>query len=139
MRISNRHGRVAPSGWAALIAVLLTFVAGLFLAFYPVYQGVSVTGSSSGVVTSSSESATLITENGLWVVVPLCIPIVLAALGLIAVTTRRRTLVWVLGGVLLGFVVLTGFSIGLFYLPAAIALLLSAGLTDSSRKLARQA
>ena len=138
MKISDRHDRVTPSGWAALAALLLAIVAGLFLAFYPVYQGVSATGSSSGVVTSSSESGTLITVNGLWVLVPLCIPIVLAALGLIAVARRRRALVWVLGGVLLGFVVLSGFTIGLFYLPAAIALLLSAGLTGSSRKLPRQ-
>ena len=138
MKTSNRHDRVTPSGWAALVALLLTIVAGLFLAFYPVYQGVSATGSSSGVVTSSSESGTLVTENGLWALVPLCIPIVLAALGLIAVARGRRAPVWVLGGVLLGFVVLSGFTIGLFYLPAAIALLLSAGLTDSSRKLPRQ-
>ena len=106
--------------------------------FYPIYQGVSVTASSSGAVTSSSEGGTIVAENGLWVVVPLCIPPVLAALGMIAVARRRRALVWVLGGVLLGFAVLSGFSIGLFYLPAAIALLLSARLTGWSRKPARQ-
>lgn len=138
MRISNRHDRMTPSAWAALVALLLTVAAGLFLAFYPVYQGVSATGSSSGVTTISSERATLITENGLWVIVPLCVPIALAALGLLAVARRRRVLVWVLGGVLLGFVVLSGFTIGLFYLPAAIALLLSAGLADPSGRLARQ-
>ena len=138
MKLPNRPGPTTPSGWAALVALLLAFAAGLFLALYPVYQGVSVTGSSSGVVTSSRESATLITENGLGAVVLLCIPIVLAALGLPAAARRRRVLVWVPGGVLLGFVVLSGFTIGLFYLPAAIALLLSAGMADSSRKLARQ-
>ena len=138
MRISNRRDRMTPSAWAALVAVLLTIAAGLLLAFYPVYQGVSATGSSSGVTTISSERATLITENGLWVIALLCIPIVLAALGLLAAARRRRVLAWVLGGVLLGFVVLSGFTIGPFYLPAAIALLLSAGLADSSRKLAGQ-
>ena len=40
--------------------------------------------------------------------------------------------------VLFGLAVLSGFAISLFYLPAAVALLLSTGLTDSSRKLARQ-
>ena len=134
MKISNRHHRMIPSWWAALGALVLAVAADLFLVLYPVYQGVSVTGSSSGVVTTSSESATLITENGLWVLVPLCIPIVLAALGLIAAARSRRALAWVLGGVLLGFVVLSGFTIGLFYLPAAITLLLSAGLTGSSSK-----
>lgn len=138
MSISNRYDRMTPAAWAALVALLLTVAAGLFLAFYPVYQGVSATGSSSGVTTISSERATLVTENGFWMIVVLCLPIVLAALGLLAVARRRRVLAWVLGGALLGFVVLSGFTIGLFYLPAAIALLLSAGLADSSGRLARQ-
>ncbi len=138
MKILDRHDRITPSVWAALVALLLTVAAGVFLVFYPAYQGVSGGASSSGVVTSSSQSATLIAVNGFGIVVALCVPIALAALGLLAAARRRRVLVWVPGAVLLGFVVLTGFTIGLFYLPAAIALLLSAGLTGSSRKLARQ-
>jgi hypothetical protein len=123
--------RTTPaSSWIALAAVLLAVGAGLLLAFYPVYQGVSETASSSGVVTSSSDSATLVGENGAWVVVLLCVPVALAALGLVASLRGRRVLMWVLAAVLLGFVVLGGFSIGLFYLPAALALLVAAGLTE---------
>ena len=55
--------------------------------------------------------------------------LVFAPLGLSAVARRRRALVWVLGGVPLGFVVTSGFTIGLFYLPAAVALA-AVGKTD---------
>ena len=121
---------MTTAGWVALAAVALAVAAGLGLAFYPVYQGESETVSSSGVVTSSSDSATLIDENGPWVAFLLCVPVVLAALGLWVALRGQRTLAWIFAGVLLGFCVLGGFSIGLFYLPAALSLLLAAGLTE---------
>ena len=121
------------AGWVALVAVALAVVAGLGLAFYPVYQGESQTVSSSGVVTSSSDGATLIDENGPWVALVLCVPVVLVALGLWGAIRGRKTLAWVSAGVLLAFCVLGGFSIGLFYLPAGLLLLLAAGLTARGR------
>jgi hypothetical protein len=138
MKILGRHDRMTPARWAALVALLLAVTAGLFLVFSPAYHGVSESVSSSGVVTSSSQSASLIAVKGFGIVFALCVPIALAALGLLAAAGRRRVLVWVPGAALLCFVVLTGFSIGLLYLPAAIALLLSAGLMGSSRRLVRQ-
>ena len=87
--------------------------------------------SSSGAVTSSSDSATLIAENGAWVILLLCVPVALAVLGLVGAARRRRALVWVPAAVLLVFVLLGGFSIGLLYLPAALALLVAAGLTEA--------
>jgi hypothetical protein len=129
MSTSIPSHRVPASAWVALAAVLLTAAAGLLLAFYPAYQGASTSVSSSGVVTSSTDSATLVEENGTWVLVLLCVPVALAAAGLLGALRGRRVVVWVAAGVLLGFGVLGGFSIGLFYLPAAAALLLAAGLT----------
>jgi hypothetical protein len=128
----TRRGMTA-AGWVALAGVLLALAAGFWLAFSPVYQGESVTMSSSGVVTRSSESATLIEENGSWAVVLLGIPVVLAALGLLAVLRGWRRLVWVFAGVLFAFVVLAGMSVGLFSFPAALALLVAAGLTGRGR------
>ncbi len=122
-----------PAGWVALAAALLAVGAGLWLVFLPVYQGVSETVSSSGAVTGSSDSATLIDQNGSWVVFPLCIPVILAALGFFATKRESRVLAWVLAAALCGFVLLTGFSIGLFFAPAAGALLLAAILTDSAK------
>ena len=133
MKISNWHDRMIPSWWSALGVLVLAATAGLFLVFYPVYQGVSVKGSSSGVVTSSSESGTLIPKNGLWALVSSCIPIVLAALGLIAVARKVSSL--------LGFLAVHCSASSCspvpywpVLLPAAIALLLSAGLTYERRK-----
>jgi hypothetical protein len=131
MSTSSARRMMPASGWAALAAILLAAMAGLFLAFYPAYQGVSETASSSGAVTSSSDSATLIDENGAWVIFLMCIPVALAALGLVGAVRGRRVLVSVLAAVLLGFVVVGGFSIGLFYAPAALALLVAAGLTQA--------
>ena len=130
MGTSDARRGMTAAGLVALAAVALAVAAGLGLAFYPVYQGESESASSSGVVTSSSDRATLIEENGPWVAFLLCVPIVLAALGLWVALRGHRTLAWTFAGVLLGFCVLGGFSIGLFYLPAALALLLAAGLTE---------
>ena len=131
MSKSNTHRTMPASGWAAVVATTLAAVAGLFLALYPVYQGVSESMSSNGSVTSSSDSTTLIAENGSWVILLLCVPVALGALGVIGALRGRRTLVWVPAAILLGFVILGGFSIGLFYAPAAVALLAAAGLTQA--------
>ena len=112
---------------AALAGVLMGVVAGLFLVFSPVYQGVSETATSSGGVVSGTYGATLLEQNGAWVLLLLlCLPVALAAIGLVGAARRRRLLVWAPAVVLLGFSLLAGFSIGLFYVPAAAALLLAA-------------
>ena len=126
--MSDPRGMTA-AGWVALAALLLAVAAGAGLALLPVYQGESETVSSSGAVTSSSESATLIEENGAWVALLLCVPVALAALGLWGALRRRRALVWIAAGCLLAFCLLGGFSIGLSYVPAGVALLVAAGLT----------
>ena len=133
MRVWRALRATSPAGRAALAAVLLAVGAGLWLVFLPSYQGVSETVSSSGAVTRSSDTATLIGENGSWVVFLLCVPVLLAALGSFATIRESRVLAWVLGAALCGFVLLTGFSIGLLYAPAAFALLLAAILTDSAK------
>ena len=131
--MSSARRRMPASGWAALVAVIMAAVAGLFLALYPVYQGVSESVSSSGAVASSTDGATLVAENGAWVILLLCVPVALAVLGLLGAVRGRRALVWAPAVVLLIFALLAGFSLGLFYLPAALGLLASAGLTQARR------
>lgn len=131
MSMSSARRGMPASGWAALVAVILAAAAGLFLAFYPVYQGVSESVSSSGAIASSSGSATLVAENGAWVILLLCVPLALAALGLLGAVRGRRALVWAPAVVLLVFALLAGFSIGLLYIPTALALLAAAGLTQA--------
>ena len=121
---------------SAGVAHVLAWVVGLSLAFGPVYQGVSVTpvlpGEAPGEATRFT--ATLIQANGSRVILLLAVPVVLTALALTSVLltgagqARRKVFLWASAILLLGFCVLGSFSIGLFYLPAALALLASAVL-----------
>ena len=130
----GRDGRLAATVWVALAALLLAVAAGLWLAFYPgFYQGVSVTASSSGEVVERSEQASLLAENGMWALGLLAVPIVLAGLGVLGALRSHRFLLWSVAVVLLVFSVISAMTIGLFYLPAAIALLVAAALCTSSR------
>jgi hypothetical protein len=122
--------RTNVSAWAAAVGLVLAVTAGLWLALYPdFYQGASSAVSSSGVVTITRTSASLIEENGVWVVGLLCIPVALTALALCFAVRRRRVLLWACGLVLLGFVVVSGFTIGMWYVPAALAVLIASGLS----------
>jgi len=129
-----REGRRAPTVWVALAALLLAVAAGSWLAFSPgFYQGVSVTASSSGEVVQRSEQASLLAENGMWVLGLLAVPVALTGLGVFGAARRFRFLLWSVAVVLLVFSVISAMTIGLFYLPAAIALLVAAALCSSSR------
>ncbi len=128
--------------------VLLTGAAHIFtwvvlfgLVFGPVYQGVSVSAVAPGAPAGepTRTTATLIEVNG-WHVLPiLLVPAALTGLALLIVLrtsagqTRRRVLVWVPAVLLLGFCILGSFSIGIFYLPSALALVLSSILVSRSR------
>ena len=85
-------------------------------------------------------TATLIEVNG-WRVLPiLLVPAALTGLALVTILktnagqTRRRVFVWAPAVLLLGFCILGSFSIGIFYLPSALALVLSSILVSRSRR-----
>ena len=71
----------------------------------------------------------MIEADGYPAVVALLIPILLTGLALVLVyaTSRlrlaRKTMLWMLAVVLLGFCAVGSLSIGFFYIPAALALL----------------
>ena len=119
---------------SAWTAHALAWAAGAWFALGPVYQGESVAaaipGEPAGEITRSS--ATLVEANGLHVLLLLLVPILLTAVAILAIQftkrrgIRRKVLLWGPAVVLLGFCVVSIFSIGLFYLPAALALLVAA-------------
>ena len=112
------------------MGLALAVAAGVWLALDPhVYHGVSAAVLASGQVTTARTSASLIEENGAWVIGLLCIPVALAALCLFCALRQRRVLLWVGGLTLIGFVVVSGFTIGMFYAPAALAELVASGLS----------
>ena len=133
-----RDGRQARTVWVALVALLLAAVAGAWLALSPgFYQGVSVTASPSGEVVERSERASLLAENGMWALGLLAVPVVLTGLWVFGAARGFRILLWSVAVVLLVFSVISSMTIGLFYLPAAVALLVAAGLCTSSRPASR--
>ena len=126
---------------AAVIAHVLAWGAFLWLAFWSyAYQGVSATpvqvnelGNPVGEMEMGVErhSASLVEVNGVQVLLPLFIPALLTGMALIALLAwseggvRRKILVWILTAALLGFCVLGYLSIGVLYVPAAIALVVA--------------
>ena len=125
-----------------VVAHALAWVVALWLTFGPIYQGVSVTAAIPGdvAIESTRVSATLIDVNGLRVLPLLLAPVALTALALLAAlltdawSAKRKVLVWVSAVLLLGFCVVGSFSIGVFYLPAALALTISAILGSRRRR-----
>ena len=75
-------------------------------------------------------SATAIEVNGLHVILLLLVPILLTAITLLGLrlqqTTMRKILLWSPAVVLLGFCFVAIASIGMFYLPTALALFVAA-------------
>jgi hypothetical protein len=99
----------------AVVAAALVWVAALVV---PVYSGSSSTGRSS--------RATLVDVNGPRVLVLLAIPIAIALIGLLAVTGRLpRSALPVACALMWMWTIITGFSVGLFYLPADVALIVA--------------
>lgn len=90
-------------------------------------ETVSGGGSSGpgGEVTEWSEtsSESLLESEGPSVLIPLAIPVALPATALVA---RRRTVTLVAGWISLAFCLVAILSLGVFYLPVAILLLLAA-------------
>lgn len=128
------------AGWVAALAHVAAWVALLFILFWPsFYRGTTIETRPHGAQQVVPYSATFLEVNDWWTLIPLAVPVLLTAAGLLAVLTvrRRRTqlvLLWLSGVLLVAFCGLGMFSIGLFYLPAALALLVSAIILSTARR-----
>ena len=127
----KRNGVATILAWAAHA---LAWVAGLWFVFGPVYQGVSVMATLPGEPAGETarHTVTLLEANGLWVLWLLLVPILLSGVALLVIVftrngqARHSTLLWTPTLALLVFCVVGILSIGLFYVPAALALLVAA-------------
>ena len=141
--------RGGPAAFAAWVAHALAWAAGLYLAFGPVYGGVSMTAAAPGELPGevNTPPATLIEVNGLYVVPLLLIPVLLTALGLLTIyfiapgRAVRKALLWLYAVALAAYCIVAVFSLGVFYLPAALAMLCAAisSLPERGRPTNRQA
>jgi hypothetical protein len=99
----------------------LAAAAAVFLFVVPVY---------SGFRDHQTVRATLIEVNGAWAIIPVMFPVVVAFL---PVLFRKQAVRIITAFIMLGFTIISGFSIGLFYGPAGIMMLLAACVDDSAR------
>jgi hypothetical protein len=107
----------------AICSLLLAVAAGLGLALWPcAHRGVEA-ASSGGP--ERQLCASLVEANGVGVLGVLALPMLLAGVGLVAVRRRRRPILVAVMVALVAFCVLGLASVGLFYLPAAVALIIA--------------
>jgi hypothetical protein len=125
--------------WGLVCGAALAFAAGwslllLVLAFVvPVYttstQSASVAGAGVATSTETVSAATIVQVNGLYVVMLLCIPLGAAALVslLLRYAEHRDAVIgaFLVAVLFAAFCVVGLMSVGLFMLPAAIALLVA--------------
>ena len=116
-----------------VLAHTAAWAAFLFLALWPAsYRGTHIEIDAAGVQHTTTETASLVEVNGPMVLLPLFLPVALTGLALLAVWRWnprpwvRRAFLWVLALLSLGFCVLGILSIGVFFLPAALALVVTA-------------
>ena len=120
----------------SLVAVAWSIAVGAWVAYGPVYSRAGSTLSPDGVVTVTAMPA----RSGLDMIGPrlflvLLIPVILAAIPAIVPRNRWGKRAGGTAVVLYGvFCLVTGFSIGLLYVPALLALVLSATIPLSSRQ-----
>ncbi len=108
--------------WLTAVSFGLAIAAAIFLLIVPTYSG----SYDGGPVTHP----TLVEVNGSWVIIPVFFPPSVALLPLIFRKQAVRIIATILIG---GFVFIAGFSIGLFYLPAAVMMLLAACVSPSAK------
>lgn len=107
--------------WFALMASLAAVV---LLLFIPFYEGVSVSQSVGGSAVQRSQTATLIAVNGARALLILAVPVLATVSALLPWPPRFRRSIDALGAtVVTVFVLLGAFTVGLFFVPAAAALI----------------
>lgn len=124
--------RPSTSTLLAFLALLLALGATAYLLLTPFYSSTHTTtsalaGQPAAAPVVETRSATLLDVNGPSVLIPLAVPIALPALALAATRSRFRRPVFAIAALLLViFCLLSGFSIGAFYVPASLAMVASA-------------
>jgi hypothetical protein len=110
-----------------IAAVVLAIIGTLVAAFAPFGSEMGTTVSSDGAVTTSSATVSVFQTDGAWVLVVGSVPVLLAMLPLVV----RRKAARVVAAVLLWLCCLVGaFSIGMFFIPAAVAMTIAAARSD---------
>ena len=117
----------------AILSVALSLTAAVLLIALPCFQvsesgRASLGGESEGRVVIERQCHSLLEATNYQVLYLLLVPVVLAALYLLSALRRWKIVGTLMVFLLWLFVVITGFSIGLFFAPAALAGVLSVAM-----------
>ena len=127
--MDSSYSRRTPFALAFALVWSLLLVVGAFLA--PVYSTSSQSASAdstTGVTTTTAVttgSATLVGVNGYGVLVVVTIPLVATLFVAIALARGRRRIGWVVTSVLALLNVLALLSVGIFFVPTTVALIVA--------------
>jgi hypothetical protein len=111
-------------------AVALAVTASLLLCVLPLVRRTSSVSTSDGAVVVTEESATLLAEQGPGLLVVLAVPVLLT---LVPLLLRRRLVAFACAGLLAAGIVVSGFSIGLYYVPALLTAIGALAVLDAAR------
>ena len=111
------------TGIGAICSLLLALAAGLGTC--PVALCLPGVESAGGGAPERQFCESLVEANGVSVLGLLALPVLLAGVGLAAVGRRRRSILVAVMVAMVAFCVLAAASVGLFYLPAAVALVIA--------------
>lgn len=117
--------------WAlgAAIAPAVAVLTSAWLALWPSFvRSESVSVGTDGTVERQVGSGSLLEAEGAGILIVLAVPVVLTAVGALSAYRGRRWPTWIVTGLLLAVCLLGAASIGLFYFPTLLALLLTAAL-----------
>jgi hypothetical protein len=110
---------------AFMAAVLGAFVA----AFAPTYTGCTTTTTTTGSTVEVCGHATAFAVNGAWVLVVVSVPVLVT---LLPVLIRRRPVRVVSSVLLWAGCIVAMFSVGMFFVPAAILMTIAASRRPSA-------
>jgi hypothetical protein len=126
---------IASFGWGAAV-----LAGGLWFPAVSVVTESCSTGPSRECVTRQ-RTQTLVDSSGLevlyWLAVPSIVSVVVSFLVLVTLYYRSRLaliLAWIIVGILWAISSVTGFSIGLWFMPSAVLLTIGLALTHSSAR-----
>jgi hypothetical protein len=119
--------------FAALTALGMALAAAVFVAFAPcAYRGqTAVHPTDGGPTETTTFCRSFFAVNGWRALSAVLLPVVLAGLGVVGARAGWRKAQWLGAVLLVAFCLLTGFSVGLFYMPAAAALVVAAATSQA--------
>lgn len=109
---------------ATLVAFIFSLLAAGYLIVAPTYHGVATSSSPDAAPTITETRTTLIQENGWGVLLPVTTPVLICVAAWLL--HRKRPARSIAAILITAFVVVAGFSIGLFYAPSAVAMIIAA-------------